>query len=145
MTEAAATAATLARAYAELTAGKRVMEKALKERNAQLAGIETDLIDKLIEEGIAKVSVETASDGVWTISANTLAWAKVKPEHITEMPAILEGMAMADLLTINSTKLSGMYREHVEAKDHGGSGTLPQEFVDLLEVNERTKVSARRV
>lgn len=138
------TTADVARTFATLTARKREIQQTMKALQTELDAAEKNLLDKIVEEGVAKISVDTEYDGTWTVSASTLAWARLRDGTQKKAMAILKEEGMETLLTINSTKLSGMYREDVEARDHGGE-VLPDAMLKLLDVTERTKVSARKV
>jgi len=138
------TTADIARQFAETTAQKRELQDVLKTTQAALDEIESRLIAALVEDGIAKVTVETDHDGKWTISASTLAWARLKEGAAGDgLVEILRANGLVELLTINSTKLSGMYRDHVALMQYG-SEILPAQFVEMIEVSERTKISARK-
>jgi len=129
--------------FATLTAKKRELDAQRKQLQAMLDEVERELIAALIEEGIAKITVDAGSAGSWTLSANTLSWAKLKDGTQKQAMEILKREGMESLLSINATKLSGMYREDLDAREYGGE-VFPEEFLNLLEISERTKVSARK-
>ena len=137
------TVSELALQFAALTEAKRELAAEAKKLNATLTMIEDSLISAFAEEQVSKVTVELRAGEGWTIGSNTLAWARLREGTQKEALAILKSEGMEDMLTINSTKLSGLYREDVDVRKHGGK-VFSDEFVALLDVNERTKVSARK-
>lgn len=131
-----------AREFAILTATKRRFQRSLKAIDTQLAEIERDLIVQLDEDGIDRMTVDAGEDGSWTVSSSTLTWAKLREGAQARALEVLKDTDLEHLLTINSTKLSGLYREH--EKDAVPGGLLTDEFVELLDVVHRTRVSARK-
>lgn len=125
--------------------------KALEERDKQL-GRELEALEEVLLEEMLAEGVQYQRLGGVTLHINRQLWASPAPD--VARPAIvhaLEALGMEGFITYNTTTLSGYMREL--ARDASGKeqpsreeaqAALPPELRDLIAVEERIKIGARR-
>jgi hypothetical protein len=129
-----------ARNYAVLVAKRRDAEATVKELTSEQARMEKSLLERMGDEGIALLRVET-DEGMFTISPRRELRASCIPGHEAELANGLRAIGCGDMVkeAVNANTLSSYIRE-IDA----AGGQIPPEVVGAIKVAEMFKLGVRR-
>jgi hypothetical protein len=130
----------LAREYAVLVARRRDAEAVVKELTAEQVALEKSLLERMGDEGIASLRIETP-EGMFTLSPRRELWASCLPGHEEELAIGLRAIGYGDLVreTVNAQRLSAYVRE-IDA----WGGKVPPEIIGAVKISEVFKIGVRR-
>ena len=129
-----------AQEYASLKAQKQAAEASVEELSAKLTKLEAELLQRMGDEGVASLKVDTP-EGRFTLFPRRTLWASCVPGHDQELHDGLRALGYGDLVkeTVNSQRLSSLVREY----DTTGA-EIPQEIAGAVKVTERFQLSVRK-
>lgn len=122
------------RDYVSLTVQKRELDAASRKLAEQIEAIETELLDRWVEEGKSSETV----DG-YTVYLNVRQWARPKGGDRQAVVRALEALGMADMVTYNTQTLSGWYRERAEAGEE-----VPPTLAEVVDLSNEYGLNVRK-
>ena len=129
-----------AQEYAGLVAQRKAAEELVEGLKEKLAKLEAELLQRMGDEGVASMKVDTP-EGRFTLFPKRTLWSSCIPGHEQELHDGLRTLGYGDLVkeSVNSQRLSSYIRE----LDVAGA-EIPKEIVEAVKVTEKFSVGVRK-
>jgi hypothetical protein len=129
-----------ARNYAVLVAQRRDAEATVKKLTTEQAKMERSLLERMGDEGIASLKVETDT-GRFTISPRRELRASCIPGHEADLDSGFRAIGYDDMVkeSVNANRLSAYVRE-IDA----AGGEIPPEIAGAIQIVELFKLGVTR-